>query len=481
MRYLWPKSFLTLILIGFSFVSLPLVTGIVTAAVGVSQLADISQRALYRAVRATQDGRILAEQITSMERTARQFQVLGEDALLQRYMESHLSFHETIEKISRLALDRTQRTTLDALAENEQVLFEVLRTTPVNSKENPATVEGFELLAGLAQTLLLDSYKLIDREVYALEETANASRQRLIWQALTVIPLTVVVAALFTVLISRPMSQIDHAIRRLGDGEFSTTISVAGPRDIESLGQRLNWLRTRLLDVEEEKDRFLRHVSHELKTPLAAIREGSELLAEEIVGPLQDQQREVTHILRDSSQRLQRLIENLLNYHVAHERNAFVALRTVSMNDLIEKVVADHRLAIMGKELDVKMKLEPVLNSADPEKLKAIIDNLVSNAVKFSPAKGQIHIALHQKGNEVILDLKDAGPGIRENERNKIFDAFFQGQAVHDGYVDGTGLGLSIAKEYVLAHKGTIELVGHGGRGAHFRVTLPTTHHHSRS
>ncbi len=143
---------------------------------------------------------------------------------------------------------------------------------------------------------------------------ADAARQRLFLQSALLVPLTLVVVLAVTFWIGRPLRQIDRAISELGRGTFSHAIEVSGPLDLERLGRQLEWLRQRLLDLAQERNRFLRHMSHELKTPLANIREGTDLLMDGAVGELESGQREVTAILRDNGIKLQRLIENLLSF-----------------------------------------------------------------------------------------------------------------------------------------------------------------------
>ena len=120
----------------------------------------------------------------------------------------------------------------------------------------------------------------------------------------------------------RPIRQIDSAISQLGKGTFSKAIAVRGPTDLVDLGRQLEWLRMRLLELAQERNRFLRHMSHELKTPLASIREGTELLMDGAVGELDSAQREVTTILRDNGIKLQQLIENLLSFSAWQARHS---------------------------------------------------------------------------------------------------------------------------------------------------------------
>ena len=144
------------------------------------------------------------------------------------------------------------------------------------------------------------------------------------------------------------------------------------------------------------------------------------------------------------------------------------------MDDLVKKVLESHQIAIMAKKLEIHTELELVSVVGDAQKLEAVVSNLVSNAVKFSPANGHIRISLCRVNGDAVLDLEDCGPGIQKTERKRIFEAFVQGETRHDGYVGGTGLGLAIAKEYVTSHNGAIEVVETDGTaGAWFRVTLP--------
>ncbi len=153
----------------------------------------------------------------------------------------------------------------------------------------------------------------IDRELTGLQDWRRSVRSRnLFWETLLLVPMTLAVVGVFTYLFGRPIRAIDRAISELGRGTFSRPIAIRGPADLERLAAQLEWLRGRLLDLAQEKNRFLRHMSHELKTPLANIREGTELLMDGAVGELQSGQREVTAILRENGMKLQRLIENLV-------------------------------------------------------------------------------------------------------------------------------------------------------------------------
>jgi two-component system sensor histidine kinase GlrK len=231
-------------------------------------------------------------------------------------------------------------------------------------------------------------------------------------------------------------------------------------------------LRRRLDEFETQKNRFLRHVSHELKTPLTALREGAELLHDKVAGPLTPTQVQVVSIMRDNSVKLQRLIEELLDYQRALHAAASLEVRPIMLDELVREAARSHELAAQAKGLRLTIDAQAATLEADPQKLRSIVDNLISNAVKFTPPGGTITVRARTAAGEAVIEVLDTGPGVPAEERDSIFNLFFRGRTKSDSSVKGSGLGLAIAREFAEAHGGHIGVVG-GGSGGHFRVTLP--------
>ena len=466
-----PRSLLDLIAVGFVLALLPLAAALVVAAVYVERLAGQSQVAVVRAVEATQGGRLLINQITAMERSARQYLVVRDADLLAVYRDTHAALRRTLEGLAHLDLSARQRAVLNGLDETEQALFRVFAQPPVDTEIGEARVAEFVELLDLARIFLGQSYGWVDREMERLQETANSATGMLGLMVIAVIPTVAVLAAGFATLIVRPLRRIALAIRRLGNEDFATPVAVRGPRDLEELGERLDWLRGRLAELDEQKARFLRHMSHELKTPLTALREGTELLADEVTGPLTTGQSEVVAILRENSLRLQRQIENLLDFHQALSPNLMLNRTSVPMAELVREVVQDQRLAWKARRIGIVEDLEPVMVKADRDKLATVVDNLLSNAIKYSPSGSRIRLELRALDGKACLEVQDAGPGFHPDDRNRVFEPFYQGRTVADGSVKGSGLGLAIAREYTTLHGGTLEIVD--GPGGRVRLSLP--------
>ena len=469
----YPKSFPMLILAGFSLAVVPLIFALVNNAVSIRELATKSQRAVYNAVQATQSSRQLIEQITSMERSARQFSILAEPQIFSVFEATHRDFLDTVRRMRGLPLMPAQVRVLDRMAEIENLLF----TSVAGLRDQPRMVadlvDDYVNLVDLARSLDVMGREAVGRETAAMQTLSTEVNSFIYWQLVALIPVALFLVIGAAILILKPIKQIEGALKRIGEGDFQHPVEVSGPRDLEDLGRQIDWVRMRLMELEEQKTRFLHQVSHELKTPLSAIREGAELMADGAVGTMSAPQVEVARILRENTLRLQRLIEDLLNYHTVQFQRSGIHLEKVLLPTVIQRVAEAHRLSMRAKDIRLSVSCPDIALEADQNKLEVILDNLLSNAVKFSPPFGEIMITAHARESEVVLDVTDDGPGVALAERERVFDPFFQGKARSDAPVKGTGLGLAIVREYVVAHGGKVDIVDSRGQGAHFQVRLP--------
>jgi len=306
-----------------------------------------------------------------------------------------------------------------------------------------------------------------------MQKSTRDAQRTLAWESAFLAPGTAILVLFFLLLVGRPMRQVDRAIRELGHGDFGHAIQVTGPTDIETLGRQLEWLRHRLQESTEEKNKFLRHMSHELKTPLANIREGTDLLLDGTVGQLDRQQREVTGILRENGLKLQKLIENLLTFSAWQTKTASLEVSTFDLKPLVFSVLSEHRLVISNRKIKLQLNVQPVRVNADQGKLRLVLENLLSNAIRFTPDGGMLHVSAQMQGGELVIDVADTGPGIDPEERDRVFEAFYRGRQLHGSAVGGTGIGLSVVAECVQAHGGSVRLIDDEWPGAHFRVRLP--------
>lgn len=469
MHTYYPRSFLKLIAIGFVLVALPLAIALASATFSIGRLANHSEHAVNQAARIARDSRVLVEEITAMERSIRQYAILGDETLLESYHASRGKFQATAQELHALLHDPARQQEVAALLAGEEALNRSIIAHP----ESQGLPEQFAALAAQAREVLTQANDQIDREVETLQDMASRTRRLLALQLLALVPVAAMLIAGFTFLIVKPIRHLDGEIRRLGQGKLEEAVTVDGPEDLRYLGERLDWMRSRLLELEQQKSRFLRHISHELKTPLTALREGAELLSEGVAGELTPTQVEVTGILRNNTLRLQKLIEDLLDYNTLQGGTVSLALSSVKLDDLAREAGENQGLALQAKNLRLDLAGPAIEIEADGAKLRTVVDNLLSNAIKFSPPGETIRITLSRDAEHALLEVADRGPGIAPQDRERLFEPFYQGQRQPASHVKGSGLGLSIVKELVHAHHGSIELAEPDAAGARFRLRLP--------
>jgi two-component system, NtrC family, sensor histidine kinase GlrK len=473
MRFPRPKSLSGLMLIGFTIVAAPLLFAIVNAAVQMNRLSIRSQQLVVHGMQGTRNNQRVFEEIGALERQAKLYQIIGSADLLDVYARHHVRLVTAIQELLKLPLDEESQQGARGVEERaNQLLVDLKRAAP-NSAHMAELIGSFPQLSEAASRVSDRISLQIDRETTSLELATQHAQQNLVWQTLLLVPMTLAVVGVFTYLFGRPIRAIDRAISELGRGTFSRPIAIRGPADLERLAAQLEWLRGRLLDLAQEKNRFLRHMSHELKTPLANIREGTELLMDGAVGELQSSQREVTAILRENGMKLQRLIENLLSFSAWQAKSVGLEVSEFKLRPLIKSVLENQQLTLVAQRVRLDVQVEDLTPLADRSKVRLILDNLLSNAVKFTPRGGTISLHARSERDQLVLDVVDSGPGIPAEERNRIFEAFYQGKSPQGGHVKGTGIGLSVVTEFVNAHGGSIEILEAKAGGAHFRVRLP--------
>lgn len=472
MRRWWPKSFFGLVLLAMTLISLPLLGLLFASDVLMDRLVRASSASVYRAVAASQMSQALQEQLINQERRFRQYQVLGRQQILDELLTIIRQIDVSINSINDLPQGAESKALLARLAEAEAKIAQACQEA-TSPKTMGARDDDFKEVAALGRQVADRGMKEVYREITNLHEEEGQAEHTLLLLASTSLPLTFLLVFLLTRLISKPIKQIDQGIHLLGQGEFDREIEVHGPADLVFLGQRLNWLRQKLKGYEQEKNKFAAHISHELKTPLASIHEASELLSEEIVGPVTGEQREVIHILRKNCSQLKGLIENLVGLTMAQAEKTYLNQTDFALESLIDETLASYRPALINNDLRLQTDLHPMMLHGDRGRLQTVLDNLLSNAIKYTPSGGVIRVRAFRQEDKAVVEVHDSGPGIPEHERHEVFSPFFQGSASCRSHVQGTGLGLAIAHEYVAAHNGTLSLARLDEAGACFRLTLP--------
>jgi len=465
-------SFRQLLLGVFLLIALLLSATSIQALFTLDRLAAESREVGQDAVVLTANVQRLAERSVAMERSARQFLVLDDPAFRDRYAAAWRDGEDALSALSA-GLPSVPKASFAAWRDQGEQAWRALEAP--NAKRAQRQKMLNTALAGLGpinEELADEVKREVDQRNQRILLELEHRRSVLAGQLLASISLAAALALGCGMWLSRPLAQIEGAIDRLGGNRYDQPIEVEGPDDLRRLGQQLNWLRQRLASLEADKSRFLRHISHELKTPLAALVEGVALLEDEVAGTLTPNQREVAGILRQNTASLQNQIEDLLRYNTATFAAQHLQRQPTDIAALLRDTVDAQRLQWQARHLDVAVEGSAPTISVDPGKLAIATSNLLTNAVRYSPEGGTVRFIVGEQAGTLAIDCIDQGPGVAPEDAAHIFEPFYQGQRQPPGARRGNGVGLSIVYEYISAHAGSLQLLP-ASTGAHFRIELP--------
>ncbi len=226
------------------------------------------------------------------------------------------------------------------------------------------------------------------------------------------------------------------------------------------------------MEAQRAKDEFMGLISHELRTPLTSIIGYSELLIESDADQLADAGKQFAEVIGRNAKRELRLVEDLLDLTRLDAGKFSIEIRETDLPQIVRDAVESARLRADDKGIEMSAEIEPIPCCAgDPHRLAQSCDNLISNAIKFTPEGGTVAVSLHLEGDSAVLSVEDSGVGIPADELESVFDRMFRTKKAE--HIPGTGLGLAITKAIVDAHGGEIEVESEEDVGTAFRLRMP--------
>lgn len=232
---------------------------------------------------------------------------------------------------------------------------------------------------------------------------------------------------------------------------------------------------TSMRRLDDSRNEFISLVSHQLRTPLSTLNWYSESLMDGNMGKLNKEQDEYVSEVYDATQRMIKLVNDLLNSTRIDFGNIKLQSTTIDMQTVFSDIIRDCQVPIKRQNLsihnNVTSKGKFVINSDQPT-IYVVFENIITNAIKYTPAKGEIFIEAQDKADDIVFTIRDTGYGINEDDKTKIFDKYFRSESIKKVSTDGTGLGLFITKSFVTSLGGTIDFDS-SSKGTTFYVTLP--------
>jgi signal transduction histidine kinase len=273
--------------------------------------------------------------------------------------------------------------------------------------------------------------------------------------------------------LARPIRQVTQAVFSLASGRQWTTLPEQGPQETQLLARSFNTLIERLRLLEESRRRMLANIVHEVGRPIGALQSAVEALingADEEV----DLRRELLNGMEAEINRMHPLLDNLTDLHGQILGTLEFNFHPTPLTDWLNYLLGPWREAAQAKEVQWQADIPPELPTIelDPDRMAQVVGNLISNAIKFTPAGGSVSVKAGIDESSVWIQVGDTGPGIPEDEQLRIFEPFYRSQASQQ-FPKGMGLGLTIAQDLIKAHGGRLELDSQPSHGSRFTVYLP--------
>ena len=380
---------------------------------------------------------------------------------------------------------------LSGLLLDEIIPFYGSEVTIISKEDRELRLEMLPLRADaeqLANDLYQDAADLADGTRAEVEDliVRNASsfassRALFIGVAAGAIVLALLLGFVLSWSVIGPIQTIDTRLAAIASGDFSGHVEVDNRDELGALGANVNQMNdelrrlyTELEAASRHKSEFLANMSHELRTPLNAIIGFSQVLQDEMVGPVNEKQAEYLDDIVSSGNHLLSLINDVLDLSKVEAGQVELEMHPFSLREAIERGVVMVREHAMEDGVRVAFAADPEVDvvDGDERRIKQVIFNLLSNAVKFTPAGGEVDVSATRVNGEVRVSVADTGPGIAPEDRDRIFEEFQQSES-GVGLREGTGLGLALSKRFVELHGGRIWLESEPGRGSTFTFALP--------
>jgi signal transduction histidine kinase len=339
---------------------------------------------------------------------------------------------------------------------------------------NPVFAELDGTLDRLAESI--DAAGL--QQVQRAQSVATAGFTTTLLAIAVTLALALVIGGWLTSSILRPIRQLRGGMTRVAEGDFEPDVAVDEnrPDELGDLTRSFQRMTAQLAELDRLKAEFISIASHELKTPLSVIRGYVSLLQDGVYGEVPENQQKILGSLSDQTDRLGRLIQQLLDIHRFEAGGGRLEVREVPLPEFLSELVSSFDVLAYQNEIDFRLETQPstpALVTADPDRLNEVLGNLLSNAFKFTPRGGSIVVRGWGEDGVAVVEVEDSGVGIPEDKLPRIFEKFFQVENEAQPRSVGSGLGLAIAQEIAEAHGGTIAAESRLGEGTTFRLSLP--------
>jgi signal transduction histidine kinase len=427
---------------------------------------------------------------------AQRFRVTHGDTDYVAQVEQNLREYDAdLHRMDSLPLTGHERALLSPLTVEWRRAFDLGKALRERGPDSVAVAQfqdALDRVGRATQALAAASQDAMPGEIDAAEAAEQEAGQVTLLAAAGAVLLSVILSALLARSILDPLARLAEGTREVSAGRFTHRLTpTSGSDELANVARDFNAMTERLDELDQMKQAFVSKVSHDLKTPLSSMQETTSVLLDGVAGPLTAKQRQLLQINHESGQRLSAMISKLLDLSRI-EAGLDVEQHALDVSALVQQSV-DHLVEGASANRVTFSAPDAAFVMGEPEALAQVFDNLLDNALKFSPFDGHVSVrvdllagrggvpperwaALRREGrgqSAALVTVADEGPGITDDEKDRVFDRFYQTDAGRSVRSRGVGLGLAICREIIAVHGGAIWVTDNEPRGSVFNVLLP--------
>lgn len=411
----------------------------------------------------------MLERLYSVQDNIRRYRLLGGDEAAVGFIVEDLTrfgeiLDETLKQHPRYAKEWKE------LTKEYEIILDPAESTPANLAPNTTVREWTDIL----EQSLLDNVADMEARLTQLHEAGEKAADMGLYGLIACLALGAGGSLALAWHLNLSLAEVRRGIRALGTGATPKDVRILSGDELGELALAFNAMAERLRREERMRADFIAMLSHEIRTPLTSVRESVDLVESGAFGEVNEKQKHFLQIAEKESARLSDLLARLLSVSRMESQELMLTTEPVDGVQLVTTTM--ERLAPAAEAKSVSLHWDAdegsVPLTADPGHIQQVLMNLVGNAIKFSPEGGNVRTLVSSDDDTVTFRVEDDGPGIPEEEHDRIFLKYYRDPSVRDS-VDGAGLGLAISKQIILAHGGRISVESKPGRGSAFIVSLP--------
>jgi two-component system, NtrC family, sensor histidine kinase GlrK len=426
----------------------------------------------------------LADSILAQTRYERKYVITKDKELHKEFMLAETEISQRIQEAISIADTEHKKKSLVRIKDdyeryqslfNEEVKWIIKKQTYPQDKYKEEKTRVVDAMLGQLGMLRLYTEQDTYEKIKQLEASGGKANKIAIVMGAAFLLSGIVISIFITRSITQPLSSMRKKTRQVAGGDFECTLDLSFPPEIGDLAQDFNLMCSKLKEMDKMKSDFFSLMAHELRMPLASIKEGTNLLLRGIGEEAKEKRKEVLTIIAEESNHLIDLVNSLLDLSKMEAGMIALKLEKSNIRSLIHKAVSGIGPLAMTKNVSVEVQISQDLPDVtmDGERILQALRNLIGNAVKFTPRGGHVTISAHPTEKEVRVSVADTGPGIPKEDLSAIFDKFQQATLTSYNKIKGTGLGLAIVKHIINAHGGKVWVESETGHGSIFTFHLP--------